>query len=413
MHIYLSFLLVLLGAGSILMVAIYLKFKNGLTSKMFALIIPAEMVVAQAAFVVGNEGLEPGLLSVAVPLAVAAVTAAMFAIYRIAIKPLTPLTETMTHIANNRDLSTLPPVSDRRDEIHAIESAFRTMTANLRDVIGRLQEGITGVASSATEISATAQQAVATASEQASVVAEVSTTVEEIKQTSQAAADSAHQVASVSDDALDGGRRGMASVEEAVDVVQAISERAGAVATKMQQLSEKADQIGDIITTVNELAEQSNLLAVNASIEAARAGDQGRGFAVVASEVRSLAEQSKASTKQIQSILGDIKRSTEGLLVAAEESQQRTQDGERVIEVVRGSVMELLAVLEENSSQARQISGASSQQAAGIKQIADAMEHVARGGRDTQDSAEQLEQAVVNLGDIGNRLKAIAIDYRV
>jgi methyl-accepting chemotaxis protein len=407
------FLIILCSAGLLLMAAIYARFRNGLTSKIFAIIIPTQIIVAELSFILGNTGADPVLLLTLVPIGVGATVAAMFAIYRLGMRPLVPLTEVMNRIANQHDLRTLPVVSDRRDEIFAVQSAFYKMTDDLRGILAELQSGITSLGASTAEIAATAQQAASTASEQASSVVEVSATVEEIRQASKASADSARSVAKVSESALDTGRRGVDAVADAVRTMSSIASQVQEVAAMMQQFNEKNLQVSEIIDSVNELAEQSNLLAVNASIEAARAGEQGRGFVAVAAEVRSLAEQSKTATKQIQAILSDIRRSGEDLIGAAELSRRKVEDGVRSTDSLRTTITELLGVLEQSSDLAQQIAGGSAQQAAGITQISDAMTQVQQGGKDTAASAKQLQQAVTDLGSLGDRLRRVVTAYNV
>src|SRR4029079_8331267 len=132
------------------------------------------------------------------------------------------------------------------------------------------------------------------------------------------------------------------------------------VAQKNRRLSEQSAQIAEIIDAVQDLAEQSNPLAVNASIEAAKAGDQGRGFAVVAAEVRSLAEQSKRATQQVRRILLEIQKATEEAGVADADGSRRVEDGTRAMQTVRSAIQELSSTLEESADRSRQIAGAAS-----------------------------------------------------
>lgn len=413
MNIYVLFLIILCCAGAALMVAVYAVFRKSLASKMFALIIPTEIIVAQLSFILGGEQAPAGLLAVLTPIGVGVVVLALLLIYRFTIQPLAPLTRVMDRIASDRDLSELPPVSEREDEIRAIQQAFFTMTRNMRDLLGQLQDGVNALATSSAEIETTVQQAASSASEQAAVVVEVSATVEEIRQSSKAAAESAEEVSAVAETAFESGRRGVKAVASAVGTMDEIAADVDKVASRMEELRTQNEQIGEIVETVNELAEQSNLLAVNASIEAARAGEHGRGFSAVASEVRGLAEQSKTATKQIQGILRDIRVAADALLVATAESRQRAGEGRMSMEALRVIIDDLLAVLEQASDQARQISAGSSQQAAGISQIAQAMEQVSQGGRDSESQSRQLERAVADLAGLGKRLQSKVSDYTV
>ena len=122
-------------------------------------------------------------------------------------------------------------------------------------------------------------------------------------------------------------RAGRKSVESAIEGMQRIREQMESIAESIVQLSEQSQAIGEIIATVNDLAEQSNLLAVNAAIEAAKAGEQGKGFAVVAQEVKSLAEQSKQATAQVRTILGDIQKATSAAVMATEQGSKAVEAG--------------------------------------------------------------------------------------
>ncbi|MDI1446058.1 methyl-accepting chemotaxis protein [Polyangium sp. 6x1] len=292
------------------------------------------------------------------------------------------------------------------DEVGTLVVAAREMTEGLRTVTKSMREGVARLSSNATQISATAKEYAGTASEQASAVTEVSTTVEEMKQTSEAAATSAREVAQISDEAAKNGHLGRDKLFEAMAMMQTINERVAGIAAQILQLSEQTSQIATIVDAVSDLAEQSNLLAVNASIEAAKAGEQGRGFSVVASEVRSLAEQSKRATQQIRGILAQIQKATQSAVMATEEGTKRCDDGRRAVEAVRDIVENLAVVLSDSSSRARQIAGASAQQASGVAQIASALGGITKAARDNAVGVRQLEGAVVDIERLTFDLKA-------
>jgi methyl-accepting chemotaxis protein len=230
-----------------------------------------------------------------------------------------------------------------------------------RSVVVALENRATGLQASTAQLGSTAKETAATAAQQAAMVAQVTTTVQEIHATSLAAANSAKAVLTDASEALRVSREGGTAVAEARRIMELIG------------------QVTSIVDTVSELAEKSNLLAVNASIEAAKAGEHGRGFAVVAAEVRNLAEQSKSATRQIRDAI------------------QRTEQGRRAVEVAAEVITRLSHVLDDTTDKAKGIAGATQQQAAGIQQITDAMSSVAEGAQSSAAAARQIDQAVRDL----------------
>lgn len=243
------------------------------------------------------------------------------------------------------------------------------MIVMYRMVVGRIQSQVTELVSNTTQLSSTATQSASTAAEQSSTVTQVSTTVEEVTQMSKSASEGSQTVVEIAEAARKKGREGIEAVSGA------------------QRIMDRISQVGDVVDTVQQLAEQSNLLAVNAGIEAAKAGEYGRGFAVVAAEVRNLAEQSKAASNQIR----------DAIIL--------TEEGRQSVNVIDGVLQELGQVLEQTSDEARRISGGAAQQSAGMRQISDAMQNVSQGGHDIASSSKQIEDAVDNLTRIANTLQ--------
>ncbi len=237
-----------------------------------------------------------------------------------------------------------------------------------RTIIARIQQQSDTILRVVNSLSAASQQAAASAEEQASAVAQVTSSVEEIHQMSQSSAEASQEVVRVANDAVSQGHQGVASVREVVEIMKRF-----ALAT-------------DFVQVVDNVAGQSNLLAVNAGIEAAKAAEYGRGFSVVASEVRSLAEQSREAASQIREVFEQSNRGQEALV--------KTES------VITG----LGAVLTDTSDRVRQISGASIQQSAGIKQISDAMGNLSQGGKDTAATSRQIKDAAAELTQVSHQL---------
>ncbi len=186
-----------------------------------------------------------------------------------------------------------------------------------------------------------------------------------------------------------------------------------AIADNIRALSDQSQQIGEIIATVTDLADQSNLLALNAAIEASRAGEHGRGFAVVAGEIRSLAEQSKAHTAQVRTLLGDIQRATNAAVLATEQGTRGVETGTRLVEQTEQTIAQLTAVIEQASESAQQIAGSVRQHPVGMDQIAAAMGHINDASAQSVAATSSTRQAVENLTELAVHLTELVAQYKV
>ncbi|HMC09002.1 MAG TPA: methyl-accepting chemotaxis protein, partial [Actinomycetota bacterium] len=195
--------------------------------------------------------------------------------------------------------------------------------------------------------------------------------------------------------------------------MEQIRDRVQAIARDILTLSEQTQQIGEITATVNDLADQSNILALNASIEAAKAGEHGKGFAVVAAEVRNLAEQSKAATDQVRGILGDIQKATTGAVLATEHGTKVVEEGLVLTEQARVGIHSLAETIREAAQAAQQIAASAHQQSIGMDQIAEAMKEVNEGTTQFVAGAQQSQRAAEDLNELSRQLSSLAERYRV
>src|SRR5690606_6227956 len=269
------------------------------------------------------------------------------------------------------------------------------------------------LASSSEEILAATSQSASSTQETATAVSEIVTTVEEVKQTALLASDKSRTVTESAERTRQVAQGGFQAVDEALKGMQQIREQMQAVAESIMRLGDQTQAIGEIVATVGDLAEQSNLLGVNASIEAVKAGEAGKGFSVVAQEVKALADQSKQATAQVRGILGDIQKATTKAILLAEQGSKAVETGYERARVSGESIRTLSVSIEESTDVAQQIAATSQQQMAGMDQIASAMEYINQASQDNVAGTRQVDLAARNLHAVGLKLKTLTSRFRL
>jgi methyl-accepting chemotaxis protein len=345
-----------------------------------------------------------------VALALAVIVA--YGLNRIIASPLREVSRAAERVAAG-DLTGNLSLDCRKDEVGILAATFQQMLDNLRQMTQEIKEGINVLASAASEILAGTTQVAAGASESAAAVSETTSTVEEVKQTAHVSSQKARYVSETAQKSAQVSQGGQKSVEDTIEGMNRIRKHMQSIAESIVRLSEQSQAIGEIIATVNNLADQSNLLAVNAAIEAAKAGEHGRGFAVVAQEVRSLAEQSKQATAQVRSLLGDIQKATSAAVMATEQGSKSVEAGVKQSAQAGEAVCKLAESIAEAAQAATQIAASSQQQLVGMDQVVQAMENIKQATSQSVTSTAQVETAARNLNDVGQKLKALVTHYRL
>ncbi|MEO8856259.1 MAG: methyl-accepting chemotaxis protein, partial [Burkholderiaceae bacterium] len=297
--------------------------------------------------------------------------------------------------------------------VDVLGNSFARMSGDLRDQIRELINGATVLGSASSEIVASSSQLAASATQSAAAVSETTTTVEEVRQTAQLASQKARLVsdsAQKSVEISDNGRRSTQDVEAGMARIRRQMEL---IAASMAQLSEQGHAVGNIIATVEDISIQSNLLAVNAAIEAAKAGEHGKGFGVVAQEIKSLAEQSRQATTQVRSILSDVQKATAAAVMATEEGGKVVDAGMRQSEASGKAIQALGGSVNDAAQAALQIAASSQQQLVGVDQVAAAMESIKQASEQNAVSAKQLETTARSLNELGQRLQQMVGRYKV
>jgi methyl-accepting chemotaxis protein len=219
-------------------------------------------------------------------------------------------------------------------------------------------------------------------------------------------AETAQQSVSISID-------GQEAVADSVAGMNLIRGRVEGIAENILMLAERTQQIGEIIETVNDLADQSKLLALNASIEAARAGEEGKGFAVVAMEVRQLAEQSREATERVRDILSEIQQATNTAVMVTEEGSKGAEAGMDLVERAGEAIRDLAGTIEEASQAATQIAASTHQQTNGMDQLSAAMAQIKQATTQAAASTRQTEESVRGMIDVAGQLEDAAARYQL
>ncbi|MGE0802926.1 MAG: methyl-accepting chemotaxis protein [Lautropia sp.] len=291
-------------------------------------------------------------------------------------------------------------------------NAFARMASDLGSQIGRLRQASNDLGAASSEVVASSSQLAASASQTAEAVNETTTTVEEVRQTAHLASQKARKVSDGAQRVLEVSDEGLQSTREVEAGMSRIRAQMEAIAASMERLSEQGRAIGQIIASVEDLATQSNLLAVNAAIEAAKAGEHGRGFSVVAQEVRGLAEQSRQATNQVRTMLGDVSKATEEAVLASEQGVRVVDDGVRQAENAGRALSAMTEHIQEAIQASLQIAASSQQQLVGMDQVAGSMNSIKQASMQNLDSASKLESAARIINTLGADLKQSIERYR-
>lgn len=299
------------------------------------------------------------------------------------------------------------------DELGQLALCLDQMVGGLREVAGQSRLATENLKSAAAEILASTQQQSSGTGEQAAAIQQTTTTMEEVMQAGVQISERAKQVAASSEATSAARHAGLQAVENTTLTMEAIRDQAEAVAGNVVSLSERTQAVGEIISTVNDLAEQSHLLALNAAIEAAAAGEHGRSFSVIASEVKNLADQSREATVQVRSILGDIQKGINSSVMLSEEAVKRVDSGKLQADVAARTIREMMEGIQESVQAFQQIVAGSRQQQIGFTQVTQAIRDIGQASQQSAASTRQLEKAAMGLTALAQQLQKAVERYRI
>jgi methyl-accepting chemotaxis protein len=274
----------------------------------------------------------------------------------------------------------------------------------------QLGSAVSSIRSSSSELQAAATQQATGSREQSSATSEVSTTIRELLSTSKQIAESAQRVARIAEETATGAKDGDHTVQRAQEAIGGIKRQVDLVVTHMLDLGKKSQQAGGILELVNELAEQTNILAINATIEAAGAGETGRRFAVVADEIRKLADRVGGSTKEIRALIEDIRAAVNTTVMATEVGTKAVDAGARQFGEVTSSFRRIAELVGTTTDAAREIELSTKQQATAVEQVNLAISNVAQTIKETEASSSQTLQTATQLAGLSRELLKLVQD---
>lgn len=300
-----------------------------------------------------------------------------------------------------------------RDELGAIGASFDTMADSFSSAMNKVSESSTLVATAANQVQSTAERIATGAEEVAAQSTTVATASEEMAATSGDIAQNCQLAVEGSQRATQVANNGFEVVRHTIEGIKFRGEKTRANARIIESLGARSDQIGAIVETIEDIADQTNLLALNAAIEAARAGEQGRGFAVVADEVRALAERTTRATKEISEMIKAIQNETKQAIISMEEGVKGTERGATEAAQLETSLNEILEQISSVSMQVSQIATAAEEQTATTSEISNNMHQITDVVRDTARGANESASAATQMNSNAEELQRLVRQFRL
>ncbi|PWB26747.1 MULTISPECIES: methyl-accepting chemotaxis protein [Pseudomonas] len=304
-------------------------------------------------------------------------------------------------------------VSLRRDELGQLQRSMQSMTQGLRELIGGISDGVTQIASAAEELSAVTEQTSAGVNNQKVETDQVATAMNEMAATVQEVARNAEEASEAAVAADQQAREGDKVVGEAIAQIERLAVEVGHSTEAMGELKRESDKIGSVLDVIKSVAQQTNLLALNAAIEAARAGEAGRGFAVVADEVRSLAQRTQKSTEEIEELIVGLQNGTQQVATIMDNSRSLTDSSVELTRRAGGSLESITRTVSAIQAMNQQIAAAAEQQSAVAEEINRSVLNVRDVSDQTSAASEETAASSVELARLGTHLQMLVGRFKV
>ena len=301
----------------------------------------------------------------------------------------------------------------RQDELGQLQRAMQSMTVGLRELIGGISDGVTQIASAAEQLSAVTEQTSAGVNSQKVETDQVATAMNEMAATVQEVARNAEEASEAAVAADQQAREGDKVVGEAIAQIERLATEVGNSTEAMGDLKRESDKIGSVLDVIKSVAQQTNLLALNAAIEAARAGEAGRGFAVVADEVRSLAQRTQKSTEEIEELIAGLQSGTQQVAAIMDNSRGLTDSSVELTRRAGSALASITRTVSTIQAMNSQIATAAEQQSAVAEEINRSVLNVRDISEQTAAASEETATSSTELARLGTHLQALVGRFRV
>jgi methyl-accepting chemotaxis protein WspA len=301
----------------------------------------------------------------------------------------------------------------RHDEFGALADGFNRMMDDLTTLIGKVQESGLQVNSSVTEIAATAREHQATASEIAATTTEIGATSREISATSKELVRTMNEVSSVTEQSATLAGSGQVGVTRMEETMRHVMEAAGSINAKLAILNEKASNINQVVITITKVADQTNLLSLNAAIEAEKAGEYGRGFAVVATEIRRLADQTAVATYDIEQTVKEIQSAVAAGVMGMDKFSEEVRRGMQEVQQVGEQLSQIIQQVQAVAPRVESVNEGMQAQAIGAEQITQALTQLTEAAQQTVESLSQSSQAIEELSHVASGLRSSVSRFKL
>ncbi|ABS24869.1 methyl-accepting chemotaxis protein [Anaeromyxobacter sp. Fw109-5] len=302
----------------------------------------------------------------------------------------------------------------------SIDAALTPLIAGIGQVMETLKKFVTEtreaalqLSTSSAEVLAAATQNESSTSAQASAIHETTATMEELKGASHQIAENAQMVAAIAEQTLSGARQGEGAIKAFMGSMEKVRHNAVEVDDAIAKLSKRVERIGTVVEVIDEIADRSDLLALNAALEGAKAGEAGRGFSIVAAEMRRLAENVLESTKEIKNLITEIREATHAAKEASDGNKREASEGEKLGGNAMSSVSGILSGIQETSDAARVIHLATQQQRTATEQVVQSMSEIEEVTRQAQAGSKQATGAASELTKLAERLAELVKRFKV